>query len=387
MSQSENAIRVLHVIDDFSTTNTGVAATVSQLSGWQAERFHWVGVCTSGAVDIPTPQGVQVISSPIHTWMPRWRYPAKGLQNFLEILREHQVTHLHVHGVWQAGFVLGMLAAVLYRLPVVLSVHGMWTPAALGYGGRCRQLKKLLYWKLFARWLMLRRVGLHAITPLEAQQIREYAGRRANITLPNAIAVPHSAVQQPIVHIGPLRQVVYLGRLHPIKGPDLLIKAFSESELSIEWELIIAGPEEVPRYANELKAQAAGSKKSSQIRFVGPCYGAIKNELLAGAWVVVVPSHSEVVGMVNLEAASLCTPSITTHATGLRNWEAGGGVLSEATSEGLRLALNAAMQWSTEERIDRGRRVRRMVEKEFSLESVGAAWSRFYCDLNRQLNP
>ena len=387
MTTERDAMRILHLIDDFSTTNTGVAATVSQLAGWQAVRVGWVGIWTSGKIDIPVPEGVQVLQSPVHSWAPRWRYPVKGLGNLLRMLREHEVSHLHVHGVWQAGFVLGMLAAFMKGLPVVLSVHGMWSPAALGHGGRAKQLKKLSYWKLFGRWLMLSRAGLHAITPLEALHIRAFAGRSEAVVLPNAIDLSCSASHQVIAQKPPLKQVVYLGRLHPIKGPDLLIKAFSDSELSSGWELVLAGPEEVPSYVRELKAQAAASKKSSQIRFVGPCYGLEKKALLAGAWVVVVPSHSEVVGMVNLEAASLCTPTITTHATGLAHWQFGGGLLSETTSDGLRLALNTVIQWNTEERLDRGRRVRRMVEQEFSLESVGAAWLRFYSDLGSQAKP
>jgi glycosyltransferase involved in cell wall biosynthesis len=111
-----------------------------------------------------------------------------------------------------------------------------------------------------------------------------------------------------------------------------------------------------------------------------------KEALLAGAWVVVVPSHSEVVGMVNLEAASLRTPTITTHATGLVKWESGGGLLSEATSDGLRMALNAVMEWSFEERLQRGKRVRTMVETEFSLDTVGSAWLRFYRGLDGSTN-
>jgi len=386
MDQKQCAVRVLHLVDDFSRANTGVAATVSQLSGWQAQHVNWVGICTSGAVDIPIPDGVQLFSWPVYRWALRWRYPVDGLSNLLGILRGHKVTLLHVHGVWQAGFMLAMLAAALKGLPVVVSVHGMWAPAALKHGGMGRKLKKLAYWQLLGRWLLLGRAGMHAITPLEAQHIRDFSGRPAKITIPNAIDLTHSAFQRTCSDTRPQRKVVYLGRLHPIKGPDLLIDAFSDSNLGSAWELVLAGPEEVPSYADNLRALAVASNKSAQIRFVGPCYGLAKRELLASAWVVVVPSHSEVVGMVNLEAASLCTPTITTHATGLVRWQSGGGLLSESTLDGLRTALNAAMAWSSEERIQRGNQVRRMVEQEFSLESVGAAWLRFYWDLGSSIH-
>ena len=373
-------------MDDFSKANTGVAATVLQLTAWQIKHVEWVGIFTAGLVDILIPKGVEVMVWPVHSWLPAWRYPTQGLRNLLRVIRDNKVTHIHVHGIWQAGFVLGMLSSDICGLPVVLSMHGMCAPIALKHGGWFRRLKKRGYWSLLTGCFMRSRVGLHAVTELEAQYIREFTGRNASVILPNAIDLTDATFHQPYPKTRLLRRIVYLGRLHPIKGPDLLIQAFSDSELWVGWELVLAGPEEIPDYARELKALAVASKKSSQIRFIGPSYGPAKKELLASAWVVVVPSHSEVVGMVNLEAASLCTPTITTHSTGLVNWQAGGGVLSAATADGLRMALNAAMLWSVEERRDRGRRARYMIEQEFSLESVGVAWLRFYRDLDRPVN-
>ena len=387
MSDHLPAIRILHLVTNFSKANTGVAATVSQLSGWQVGRAQWVGVLSMALVDINVPEGVHIFCVSMNGWLPCSLHPVKGIGSLIRVLRENKVTHLHVHGVWTVLSVLGILLAASRGLPVVLSVHGMWAPAALSYGGRGRQIKKIAYWNLFARWLVPKRVALHAVTRLEARHILEFSGRPASVTLPNAINLTESPFQNWSNTARPSKKIVYLGRLHPIKGPDLLIKAFSESKLDGAWELLIAGPEEIPIYAKKLKAQASASEKSSQIRFLGTCYGFRKHKLLADAWVVVVPSHSEVVGMVNLEAAGLYTPTITTYATGLSNWQTGGGLLSEATSDGLRAALNAVMDWTIEERLGRGCCSRELVEKEFSLDSVGTAWLAFYIQLLNGVNP
>ena len=54
--------------------------------------------------------------------------------------------------------------------------------------------------------------------------------------------------------------------------------------------------------------------------------------LFKNAFVFVAPSHSEVIGMVNLEAAILQTPVITTFQTGLlKDWSKNGGFLIEPT--------------------------------------------------------
>ena len=62
-------------------------------------------------------------------------------------------------------------------------------------------------------------------------------------------------------------------------------------------------------------------KKVKKIIFASSftVYGNQKNKLLKQAWALILPSHSEVIGMVNLEAALLKTPSITTYKTGKRN--------------------------------------------------------------------
>lgn len=81
----------------------------------------------------------------------------------------------------------------------------------------------------------------------------------------------------------------------------------------------------MPDYVVELKALASTSPRAASIHFVGPRYGAEKRALLRDSWVVVVPSFTEVVGMVNLEAASFHTPTITNNCDrperlGFRRW-------------------------------------------------------------------
>jgi hypothetical protein len=74
------------------------------------------------------------------------------------------------------------------------------------------------------------------------------------------------------------------------------------------------------------------------------------------------PSHSEAVGMVNLEAAAASIPVITTHNTGLYDWEVGGGILVQPQTEELTKALTQVFSWIQRERNERGRRLRQLVE-------------------------
>jgi glycosyltransferase involved in cell wall biosynthesis len=366
-------LRVLHVVDDFSTANTGVTATVRQLVQWQAGCFDWVGVHAVGDVNLPTPHGVELLQSPSHRFTPRWRYPVGGAKALLQLIRSHRVTHLHLHELWRGGYVAGMQAARSTGLPVILSAHGSTAPWAL-YGQGCSKgIKKRVYWNCFARSLLAPQVALHAITPLEARHMASFFDRRVQLVVPNAIVLP-----DPVPPAVALRKrFVFLGRLHPVKGIDALIEAFSAAGLDDTWELVIAGPEEMPHYATQLKARAAASAKTGRIHFVGPVNGEDKQSLLASAWAVVVPSHTEVIGMVNLEAGSLATPSITTAATGLEEWNESGGILLQDHT-GLRSALEAAAAWSQAERRARGCRIRKYITEHYSMEAVGQQWLQQY---------
>lgn len=101
-------------------------------------------------------------------------------------------------------------------------------------------------------------------------------------------------------------------------------------------------------------------------RLRGPLFGEEKRNLIDTAWVLAAPSHSEVVGLVNLEAAARCLPTITTHQTGLHDWEPGDGLLVEPNVDALGQALEAACSWSEQEQRDRGMASRRLVQQRYS---------------------
>lgn len=374
--------RILHVVDDFSTHNTGVTSTVRQMAQWQAQYCDWVGVHATGSVDLPIPTGVSLIQVLSKTWSGKWRYPACGSSGLLELIRAQGITHLHVHEFWRGGYVAGMRAAMAARIPVVLSAHGATSPWALFGQGWIKRLKKHAYWKLFARHLLPPWTALHAITPLEQRHMQQFFGREPKVVIPNAFHQTYC----PTGDLGQVpclapRRLVFLGRLHPVKGVDLLIHAFHQAHLNGEWELLIAGPEEVPSYAKKLKDIASAGVRAESIRFIGACYGTEKSYLLASAWVVVVPSRTEVMGMVNLEASSAGTPTITTHTTGLVGWADSGGILIEDSLESLRAALEGSSNWSLSERLERGARCQRYVVRKYEMDTVGKKWLRLYSSL------
>jgi glycosyltransferase involved in cell wall biosynthesis len=109
---------------------------------------------------------------------------------------------------------------------------------------------------------------------------------------------------------------------------------------------------------------------------------AAKYRLMRDAWVTIVPSHTEVVSLVNLEASACFTPTITTTATGLTDWTEGGGLLVEPDLGPVTQALSEAARWSDQERQQRGLASRRLVEQRYSATAVMPRWMDLYRSLH-----
>jgi len=174
------------------------------------------------------------------------------------------------------------------------------------------------------------------------------------------------------------KKIVFLGRLHPKKGVDMLIKAFHYGRLGPDWKLVIAGPNFDPIYGRLLRELVANFNLENQVSFIGSIFGPEKHKLLASSWVVVVPSYSDVVALVNLEAAAVATPTITTIQTGLGDWADSGGLLIDAAIEPLRHALENAADWSLGERQARGAQARAFVQERYSWQAIGPHWAAAY---------
>lgn len=172
--------------------------------------------------------------------------------------------------------------------------------------------------------------------------------------------------------------IVFLGRIHPSKGIEILLDGFARAGLPSNWRLVIAGPQWSPAYANAMRNRITRLGISARVEFLGPIFGSQKWHLLKRAWVVTVPSQSEVMAMVNLEAAACGTPTITTPETGLLGWEEGGGMLISRQADEMVKALKQASSWTIAERMSRGSASRRMIEKKYSWEVVLPLWKACY---------
>ena len=118
----------------------------------------------------------------------------------------------------------------------------------------------------------------------------------------------------------PRGYLLYAARLQPLKGPDLAIGALAEVPAELRPDLLIAGDvsADFAAYQADLHALVEAHGLGEVIHFIGPQPRVELAELMRGARIVLVPSHSETFGLIALEAESCGTPVIASAAGGLR---------------------------------------------------------------------
>lgn len=375
---------IFHVTEDHSPANTGVTEVITQLTRYLAGQGWPTTVLTAGKGVTPVPEGVGLAEFPLRPGGRIWRYPDK-LGACLQEIKRDMGNIFHLHGVWGAPQWLAARAAVRQKVPALLTAHDMLSPWHW-QDGRLRQLKKVIYWFTLAYPAFRQLPLIHAITVQERRFLaRLFPGQKIEV-IPNAIDLSEvdailSGCDQVSSPDNSIPYLLFLGRLHHKKGVDILIKAFAAAFAGREVKLLIVGPDSSAGYTEKLKSLANRLGVSRQVNFRGPVFGIQKYALFQRAWAFCLPSQSEVVGLANLEAAATATPGITTHETGLGDWEEGGGILVSPRVPDLTQALKRVFSWSLQERNERGRRLRRLVERRYSWEAVGPLWLHLYQEL------
>jgi glycosyltransferase involved in cell wall biosynthesis len=112
--------------------------------------------------------------------------------------------------------------------------------------------------------------------------------------------------------------ILFLSRLIPRKGADILIEAFATS-CPTSGRLVIAGPEGERGYRAYLEERARNSGVESRVIFTGPLYDSDKQALLADSDVFVLPSRYENFANAPAEAIACGIPVIITNACGIRS--------------------------------------------------------------------
>ncbi len=280
-------------------------------------------------------------------------------------------TVIHGHGFYVGpNWVVGGLARKR-ALPLAYHVHGIFEPWILHRSRLKKRLAHALFENANFRHASLWR-ALHA---KEADQIRSEGITAPIVVAPNGIRTEEFDAAPTAREAGQSRhRVVFLSRLHPKKGLDLLIPAWSRlAPGRRDWELVIAGPDEGGYQATlETMIREGGVESSVEVR--GVVSGAAKAGLLKSADIFILPSYSEGFSVAILEALACGVPVIATDACNFPQLtEAGAGWECRPTLESVAQTLERACAESEEERRQRGLAGRRLMEEKYAYPMIAQA--------------
>ncbi len=224
-----------------------------------------------------------------------------------------------LHGMWEYHS-LAVLRAIAGRIPYLVYAHGMLDP----YFKRASPLKhakKWLYWLSVQYWLLRRALRVVFTTTAErdlaAQSFWLHRWNAAVIGL-GADTPPQNLTQCreaffnlcPAVRNKPY--LLFLGRIDPKKGCDLLLEAFAAvAAQQPDLHLVMAGPDSV-HWRSSLQSGAALAGIGDRIHWPGMLIGDAKWGAFAASEAFVLTSHQENFGIAVVEALACGKPVLIT---------------------------------------------------------------------------
>ena len=199
---------------------------------------------------------------------PKSLFHARGMRYYLnQVLPEIDV--VHIHGCWNMFVWQAAYQCRVNNIPYIISPRGMLEPEAM----------KVSAWKKKALW-PLERQNLRASSMLHATSDKEAAtlsGLNLGVpiaTVPNGVAVNEADIYQ----IGKIRarlnlvgdEVILLsvGRIHPIKGIEIMCDAIHMASVRHKVRLLVVGDGEA-NYVQQLKKRYHSLIQSGRLEFVG----------------------------------------------------------------------------------------------------------------------
>ncbi|HEX5281082.1 MAG TPA: glycosyltransferase [Micropepsaceae bacterium] len=278
---------------------------------------------------------------------------------------------IHNHGMWLLPNVYAGREGARAKRPLVIAPRGMLSPAALSFSA----WEKKLFWRLLQARANATAACYHATSDQEVQEIRAFGISAPVAVIPNGIDVEESPKShQPAKP----RTVLTLGRIHPKKGLETLLRAWQRVESSRpEWRLRIVGPSE-GGHDVQLKKLAA-DLGLARMTIEDAVYGVEKARVYREASLFVLSTLNENFGMTVAEALAAGVPVVATKGApwkGLEEQRCGWWVDGQA--ESLATALLRATAMPERELLTLGERGRAWMKRDFSWAHVATEMLQLY---------
>ena len=351
------SFRILHCITSVNPKNGGPIEGIKQLSAINKRHGHHVEVVT---LDMPEDPWVKDFPLTCHalgpTYIGKWAYSPKLVPwlkanaHRYDAVIVNGIWQYHVHGVWRA---LRRTAT-----PYFVFTHGMLDPW-FKRTYPLKHLKKWLFWP-WAEYRALRDATAVMFTCEDERRLArqsfwlyrcdEFVVSYGTSAPPERTEVQRQAFLTQFPHLADKRCLLFLGRVHEKKGPDLLFKAFANVKARHpQWvenvQIVMAGPAD-DAYGQKIQRLVSDVGLQSQTTWTGMISGDVKWGAFRSADAFILPSHQENFGIAVAESMACGVPVLISNQVNI--WreiqQSEGGLVDADTLEGTERLLERWLQ-------------------------------------------
>jgi len=335
-------MKILRIIHSVNPEGGGPIEGIKQQSKIAAALGHSTEVL---CLDDPDRQFVKDFPLPIHAMGPtigKYGFTRRFKPWLLANCRNYDV--IIINGIWQYNSFAAHKVLKSQNVPYYLFTHGMLDPWFKRHYP-LKHLKKNLYW-FWGEYPVLRDAERVFFTCEEERFLarQSFWPYRCNEYVVNYGTAGHigddslakTAFLERFPALKNKRFMLFLSRIHPKKGIDLLIEAFGATHSKQpDLHLVIAGPDQIG-WQSQLEKLAEEKGVADKIIWTGMLSGDLKWGAYLCAETFILPSHAENFGIVVAEALSCSLPVLISDKVNI--WQEikmdNAGIIAEDTVEG-----------------------------------------------------
>lgn len=380
-------MKILHVVAGLNENGGGTSEVIPRMCEELVCRGHEVTLLTikygnlSVAAKRAMTHGVRLIEFKKSSLLPQsLSYSKEFSRSIHEYVRGADIIHLHC--LWEWPCWKTATEAMKQMKPYVIQTHG--------FLGRERLRKSK--WKKLLVGVMLEKPRIaHAarvIATAESEQIGlvEYGIKVPIEIVPIGLdtteidrAQRDEALMRRLGVPEGRKVLLYLSRLAPIKGLDMLAKAWENlSDFHDRWHLLIVG-DDLQGYSSIIKNEYAKIITDGSVTFPGPIFGEDKFTLLKSADAFVLPTRNENFSIAVQEALAAGLPTVCTRGA---PWavieEEGAGKWVDVSIEGITDGLKTIMMADNAQIMRMAESGRKIISRNFGWDGISTRLESVY---------
>ena len=352
-------MRILHIVGSINPAAGGPTEAIRMIIRYRPPGYE-AEVVTLDSPDAPFlqefPLAVYALGNKRKSWYSPRLIPwlIKNRDRFDGVI---------VHGLWEFTGLAALLAVAGHK-PYLVFTHGMLDP----YFKRrypLKHVKKWIYWILAQYWILRASSRVMFTTELERDLATEsfwlwnwnpmvvsYGADPQMPDIDSLVPAFYDRCPELNVEDADRSYLLFLSRIHPKKGCDLLLQAFATvAPAHPKLHLIMAGPD-ATGMRNDLQSIVDDAGLADRVHWPGMLKGDAKWGAFAVSDAFVLPSHQENFGIAVAEALACGRPVLISDQVNIApEIEADGcGIVDHDTLEGTTHLLERWLALTPQER-------------------------------------